>query len=416
MKVLRNRNSNNSLFWYMAYTPFFMPLGFQEYFPIYKKICVVFMLISAVLFFYMLLKNQKTVLKIGNSNKIMFSILVYHIVLLLLTLLNQGGINEGLKKIFMAPIFCYLLYYGLKNSCQTAMTTLSNIIITVLTLNITIFNALFWKSYFSVDSHLIFLGHVQIVSQICVLGLLISWYLKAHYGLVKKANILLFVSVLNLIYSGTVASLIVLALMIVFVINKKVSKRLISRKSKAGFFFFSILVISVLFMFLPDMLNGKWIVNGVNITMSGRFFIWQEGIRLAKERIVAGYGAYGVLIKVFWNAWVGRENGANYAHSMILQSMLDGGIILTSTFVYMLYTGFKSANREKSLVIKYWYNAFYIIFMIIGLIESVQEYVFFFAFIIVFAMLPYYSERELSYSKVQGQSLYMNKIFKETIV
>lgn len=75
---------------------------------------------------------------------------------------------------------------------------------------------------------------------------------------------------------------------------------------------------------------------------------------------------------------------------MILQVILDGGIILVISFVLMLFSGFKSANRSRSPNDKYWFNAYFIIFLIIGIIESVQEYFYFFAFIIIYAMLPYY--------------------------
>lgn len=299
MRKLKGINSYRCFFWYLSLVSFFLPLGFQEYFPVYKKICVALMLVSTGMALILLLQNWNSLLKIKNNNRVLLAVLAYHVLLLILTLYNQGTINEGLKKIFIAPVLCYLLYIGLKKSDYIVMNVLGNILTVVLFLNITIFNAWLWKSYFSVSSHLVFLGHVQIVSQVCILGVIVSYALKTFYGLKRKGNLLILLSLMNLIYCGTIASLIVIALLLLFIINKKIRNKTISQRKRVWILVFSILLVSALFIFLPDLLKNKWIINNLNITMSGRFYIWQEGLRLAKERIISGYGAYGVLIKVF---------------------------------------------------------------------------------------------------------------------
>ena len=89
---------------------------------------------------------------------------------------------------------------------------------------------------------------------------------------------------------------------------------------------------------------------------------------------IYGYGANGVLIKVFWSYWVGDGQGMNYMHNQILQILNDGGIILFAAFIYMLYIAMSTIDKLKGKKIRYQISTFIAIILIVMTFESIMEY------------------------------------------
>ena len=84
-----------------------------------------------------------------------------------------------------------------------------------------VFNQWFFKSYFLVDNHIIFIGHVQIASELGTLGILIA-YAESKVNSSKFNGILLLaLSIITMLYSKTSASYLVLSILIIAWIFKK---------------------------------------------------------------------------------------------------------------------------------------------------------------------------------------------------
>ena len=102
---------------------------------------------------------------------------------------------------------------------------------------------------------------------------------------------------------------------------------------------------------------------------------------------LSGYGAYGVLIKTFWHDWE-NSNGMNYAHNEVLQLLLDGGIILLVAYIAMCIVLLRNRQQGVTKNVAYWFNAFLIAFLAVGICESLTEYNYFYIFLIINLFLP----------------------------
>ena len=104
--------------------------------------------------------------------------------------------------------------------------------------------------------------------------------------------------------------------------------------------------------------------------INGRSFVWQSALEKIKERPVEGYGIDGILLSTFWTS------GFNYAHNQLLQSLLDGGIILTISFWNMIIRFAKEINKITMVKYRVLCNASLISLLFVMLFDSTTLYVY----------------------------------------
>lgn len=368
---------------YLILIPFLYPRGFQEYIGTYKMFFTGWLYLAIILivvvFVFFVTRRALTV------KKSTWMMMIYAITYIAITLYTQGGISNGYQKLFAAPALCMVCSLAMEKHCDALIRCMSNIIIVNFLLNLTIFNPVLWSQYFNSDnSHIIFLGHVQLCAQIGILGVFLA-YLEGFAGKKTKSRCLFILSLLTMIMSKTVASYITIAVLIcAFIIRKKVRNLMLNHNILMGGF---ILANVVLFVIVQKCISGKF--NYImTILTSGRTYVWRAAIDLMKGHWIYGYGAYGALIKVFWSAWSSNLEGMNYAHNELLQRLLDGGIILLILFIIMLYSYVKSIKRAKNKKIYYWCCVFTISIMVLMMFESVTEYFYIYILLTCFAYLP----------------------------
>lgn len=387
--------------WYLALLPFLFPSGFSEYSEVYKNFRVGLLLISATIIlireFILFLKKKGKI----HAQQGLIYILLYHSILLICTLVKQGNITEGLQKIFIVPAMCILMDESCDRNLGTIIDVICNILIIILFLNITLFSQFVFPNYFLVDHHIMFIGHVQTAAEISILGLLIG-YLGAIYFKKKKYYLLIVLCFITMIYSKTAASFLAIFLILVLLIlkNIKTTKIIICKYCNvltALIIIFSFVLINAnQFSFFK---NNQLLLN--NLT-NGRFFIWSEGQKLFTSSPIIGYGAYGVLIKVFWSQWSTNKLGFNYAHSTILQLLLDGGVILMLCFLAILFSYlYTEVKANKNMNTKYIVHSLFIIFLTVGMFESLTEYYYIFIFLTI---LPYVFKLDRLSSEVKYES------------
>lgn len=372
-----------NIFWYMEAMAFLFPSGFANYSLEYKKIETIilfFALLLAILrLFYVIVTGHRV-----NFNTVIVLVLLYHLALLIITLYIQGSIAEGFNKIFSVPVICLLLNYDCKNNTQNVINAFSKVLIIIFLLNVLVFNQWFFRSYFLVDNHIIFIGHVQIASELGILGILIA-YAESKVNNSKFIGILLLVlSIITMLYSKTSASYLVLSILIIaWIFKKNTFIRGIVNKY-TGLIVFFLMLIGTYLVFNDWMKEDLDTFRLVTNLTSGRTYVWLDGVRLFRQSPLIGYGAYGFKIVTFWSQWTNGGVGMSYAHSTLLQLLLDGGIILASIFIIMIFAVIK---KEKNSMVndecKYLSYVLLIAFLAVGLFESLTEYCYIFIFLLL---------------------------------
>lgn len=384
---------------YLMLLGFLFPMGYANYYSSYKNFQAIYLffwlIIILIIYFYRFLQGQ---LNLDKSSLLLIS---YSLALLFITLWKQGGINQGFQKIFVIPGVCLLLADYSQRNPKMVIDSLCNTLLLLLILNITVFNQLIFPQLFSVDNHIMFIGHVQVASEIGLLAVYVG-YLKAMNPDGKfEGYLLMIVAFVNMLYAETSASYIAIFELLVFMILGRNTgfRRFISK---------SVIVLTLILIIISGfIINIKIDSNTyfLNTILNGRLFVWNQGMDLVKESPLFGYGAYGVKIQVFWSQWVSNGIGFNYAHNTILQLLLDGGIVLMVIFIIAVLSYIKTINIIHNGKLRYISCVIMLVFITVGLVESLTEYNYFFIFL---SILPYLIYLEPLYGRT-------NELFKKDI-
>lgn len=376
--------------WYLAILPFLFPAGFAEYFSTYKNFRIIFLGVATTI----ILMRELYVLITKRGNIALsiplLLIIVYHIILLIVTLCVQGSITQGLQKIFIAPILCIFLDEACRINFRELVHVIANLLIIIFILNLFVFNQWLFQKYFLISNHIMFIGHVQIAAEIGLVGILVA-YIEYVYGQHKINSILLIsLSLLTMIYSQTSASYLTITLLIFFIIIGKFKNFRDFVNKHEVFLALLLLIASIVLINIENIPLLRNNFGKLTTLFSGRTYVWEAGMRLFEARPFWGYGAYGVLINVFWSAWSNSKSGFNYAHSTLVQLLLDGGIVLALVFLAAIVAYIKLEDeRLHNNKIKYVSHALTLTFLSIGLVESLTEYYYIFMFL---SILPFLGE------------------------
>lgn len=376
-------NSYNNLMYFIL-IPFLYPRGFHEYFGWYKAFFTFWLYLAAVLIVGMFL--FKVLRRKTKYKNCIWLMLIYYITFITITLFIQGSITEGFQKLFMAPILCMLCAMCLQKQSENFIRCVSNILILNFLLNITLFSPFLWKNYFNVDNHIIFIGHVQVAAQLGILGIFIS-YLLNMLGEKKKSKWLLALSIITMLISGTSASYVTIALLLLFFLVRRHMSMISKFFFRPGKVILIYLALNMLIFALLKKYEDGYINSMLTMYTSGRMYIWREAIKLMNGHWIFGYGVYGILIRVFWSEWT-NPAGMNYAHNELMQRLMDGGIVLALIFILMLYSYMKNIRKCNNCRLVFWAYITIIITLIIMLFESVTEYYYFFVLLSLMAYLP----------------------------
>ena len=367
-----------SIIAFVTLLAFMFPRGFDEYLPTYS---IVHKTLLALSVSYVLASNFANLISSSKiEGKMNFCLMIiYHFVLLLITLLIQHGVNEGVQKIFFTPAFFWLCSNQINKDYRKFLSIFSDILIVILFLNITLFNEHIFPQYFAIDRHITFLGHVQVIAQIGLLAITVG---VINYPIdSRKSRILIIISIINMIYSMTAVSFISIGgLLIGVLMTKKFS---IWKNISAKTIYIATLLMNMSVLIAMPNLQNKFSAYHIDLSMSGRTYVWEVIIYTMKGHWILGYGAYGVLFKMFWNLWSGNKAGSNYAHNEILQLTLDGGIVLLIVYIVFVFSCASSLNKCKNIEGKRICIVIMGVFGLISIVESVTEYYYYFAFLAI---------------------------------
>lgn len=371
---MKMKLDKNKVWLFFLLFPFLCPRGFFEIYPIYKTMMTLWLLFTMVgmIFIYVYrLAKKKVIMDIR-----LIYILLYFGILIIETLIIQKSIGEGLQKMFVTPALFMFMIVSFDKFGEKIIDVMSDILLINLLLFCSFFNPINFQRMFDVPEQICFLGHIQVSTEMALLclGLAVIIINKSR----KKARLMMFLAIVTMFLATTDAGLVILAFLsmmyILYILGLK--KRVVNLSQQkifiAGTVLEGIMLLVVLYF---------------RIDFGARYFVYLDGISKLNGHMVSGYGAYGVLIKTFWHDWE-NSNGMNYAHNEVLQLLLDGGIILLVAYIAMCIVLLRNRQQGVTKNVAYWFNAFLIAFLAVGICESLTEYNYFYIFLIINLFLP----------------------------
>lgn len=357
--------SKRSILMYLVVFGFLFPRGFISESPLYHKVCSAFMWLSVFLTWMQWIKHSakgKGVLD-GKFKRWVLSTGGYFILSIIITILCRRNLSSGLQQLFAAPSVCVFMLLNLKLNPQKLLNAVANVMCVEFTVNAIMAAS---QPYINGIYHVIFLGHIQVVSQYGILAILVGVLFELLYHDNHKRNVyLLIVTFYTMLTTDAEsATFTLVGLLIAFIIYKWKLSKLLMKKSELYVFF--MIALSVLIIYCSA-INPNLIPS---FDIHGRRFVWQSALEKIKERPIAGYGIDGVLLSTFWSS------GFNYAHNQLVQNLLDGGIILTISFWNMIIGFAKEINKIRMVKYRVLCNASLIALLFVMLFDSTTLYIY----------------------------------------
>lgn len=357
--------SKRSILIYLVVIGFLFPRGFINVSPLYHKVCSAFMWLSVFLTWIQWIKHSakgKGVLD-GKFESCILSIGGYFVLSIIVTILCRRNISSGLQQLFAAPSVCVFMLLNLKLNPQKLLNAIANVMCVEFTVNAIMAVS---QPYINGIYHVIFLGHIQVVSQYGILAILVGVLFELLYHYNHKRNVFLLIVTFYtmLTTDADSATFALVGLLIAFIIYKWKLSQFLMMKSEL--YIFLMLALSALIVYCSAI--NQNLIPGFDI--NGRSFVWQSAIEKIKERPIEGYGIDGVLLSTFWTS------GFNYAHNQLVQNLLDGGILLTISFWNMIIGFAKEINKIGMGKYRVLCNASLIALLFVMLFDSTTLYIY----------------------------------------
>lgn len=319
--------------------PYLSPLGLNSI-KGFKIIILSWMMISMVITILLWIQKPRFNLFTGVG-------IAYFLYIIIITIIETGGIGDGLRKMFGAPCLFLLIDYWMRVNKNELLKTMLHISFIEELLNLLLWNV----KVFSGDQYL--LGIRTYFPLFGVFGIYVA-LLCMEFGIsgTKRIGMLtIAMAILSnfITWSSTgVVAIVIIMGMLFFVKHEKLErivdicdcKKLIpiGVALNVGVVFFNV---QYYFSFIISNVLGE------SLMLNGRSIIWDSAIKLIKEKLIFGYGVYGVYIPL--PDWWGTSY--NYAHNQILQFLLDGGLIATILFGLLIVISGRNIDASRNYII-----------------------------------------------------------------
>ena len=141
--------------------------------------------------------------------------------------------------------------------------------------------------------------------------------------------------------SGTgIGSYFVMLVYVLFIHKSKIRSKLVNVKTLLFAYFICMLLIVYAGM-IPPLAHIIQSVLHKDLTFSGRTFIWEMCIERISKHPVIGYGNFD-------NGWIIMWHGiTRNAHNLFFDILIQGGIVLLTGYLTMVFTVFKTISDDK---------------------------------------------------------------------
>ena len=355
---------------YFILISFLNPRGFYGVIPGYKPFFTLMSWISCLLIGIYLVSNFMDNHRLFRKLDILIAFNFALVVLI--TIIDQKGIHEGLQQMLAFPMICMFVIIKVRKNPIRFLDKINNILIILFCLNLVI------SKLYPFEYHATFLGHVQMIAQLGLLSIFTCFVVALLKHQFDKKNVLqLAITILNFLFTDAFTAIIVLVLCIgfvaLFIFQHKFHQVYQVFLKKPVIYFFAFLFLDIVFIVVSC--NTSILDKVIN----GRGIIWREAFSYFKSSWLLGYGIQGVLMKPFWLEGT-SSNGFNYAHNQLVQILLDGGIVL---LISMLTTFWFVLQNVKKSSVEYLYlvNATLITVLFLMIVDAPSIYCYIYMYI-----------------------------------
>ena len=322
--------STTSLLRYLVLIPLLAPKGLDFLIPGYKA----FMTFWSMLALAMLLLDS--VIRLHGRKRISspyFGLFVYFIVAFAVSIFSVKGIVNGLQELFFFPVaFLYLIeldHAEFREYCVASAYILCALFLAEL---------LVPASLFAGNYHMTFLGHVQVFSQYGLLAFTLACFIYLKKWASRFVAILLAtLGLISMLAADADSAHLCIAVFVIVLLAKMISPsdwridfRIIVALS---------IVVSGFIVWVTIARRSPLIGTSLDWTFNGRLFVWESASNLIKDSFLFGYGVENSVITTFWSS------GMSYAHNQVMQSLVDGGVVLLIAMVWMLCSVARCVNH-----------------------------------------------------------------------
>ena len=364
-----------TIYYLFVEVAFLFPRGYAEYNTVYHQLMSLLVWGAVIL---ILLVEVPPIIKYSKKISIENSLIVtYFFLAIVITVVLQKGLSSGLQQMFAVPVFCVFLIQNMKKNSRKLLNSLSMIFIINLSLN-----AFLTQIAFDSETHIIFLGHVQMISQYGLAALVVAaLYYIMYIDKKIKMGYLNFLKIFTMLKTDAESAVFVAIIILSgFVIYKFKLYRILLFKTEI--YVLGMLALNIVIIYLTAI--NKSIIPGLDF--SGRQFVWQNALLNIKKQPVFGYGIDGVLLHTFWTEWSG--GGFNYAHNQIMQNLLDGGLVLTISFWGMIFTFIKQIKKVTERKYRVLFNSSVIALLFVMIFDSTTLYSYMYIILAIIYVVP----------------------------
>lgn len=292
------------------------------------------------------------------------AVAAFFVLNILVTLVDLHGLGEGLRTLFGWPVLFLWLAFACRARRKEVLSALANVLALLFFLQ----DACAAFGVFNESVHLSFLGHVQVVGQEGLVAFLcIALGFRERAVGEKRAALLASLVVVALIVADADSSKVVLVLALVALLLFRLKGFVDYVGHYVVPIVVALLVLSVVVVWLSVIRSNLF---GLSWDFSGRGFVWRAALALLATSPLLGFGIQGVKMDLFWGS------SMNYAHNQLMQTLLDGGIVLCISFVVMLLACAVLVKRIPDKSVRYVFTVALGIYLVLMIFDSATYYCF----------------------------------------
>ena len=327
--------SNNKLISFIIYIflliPFFRITYLVVMYPQTELVYKIWQIISILIIFVILMKY-------GKYSKFLNYFIVYFILLMLSTVLNNADVPGCIFLAIRTIGLCMIVDYGIKRDAKVFLNAFEFFLSVLVYINL--FSVIIFKDGMYINSTVGYtenwiLGYRNL-HILYILPAILASFINSYYKegkLTIRNYILLIASYLSiyLVKSGT--SLIGMTIIVGLLILNNIFKKIKLLNIKNYFLAYIILFLAIVIFRIQNLFEYI-IVDILNrdLTLTGRIYIWDYVIEFIKERPILGYGVEDSILRLNKTSFM----VSTHAHDQILEIIYKSGIVGSSIYFIIL--------------------------------------------------------------------------------
>lgn len=383
--IVKNLLLNNSIIIITIFLIFLKPYFFSSVNSINLVCNILLVVFSTLIYFYSFYNN-----KISKYQKIL---IVFLLVTLLSTILFSHSYATWIKnfiKISSISLYTELL---IKNNLDKFLKSMTMLLYVLIFL--TFITTIIWPNGIF-GNEMIFLGYDNSTIILLIFGAM--FILFSHLYIRGKQDIknifiglIPFIMVLVIYYirwsvGALIGCIIILVMIFMYILFKKCKMQKIYNKlfSLKSLFIISIVIFLLIVVFGIQKYFSFIIVDifHKDITLTNRTYIWEACFAQIKLHPILGMGMmdFESRLSIF---------GIYHAHSNFLNIILESGVLGFLLYIYLWNKVIKSVSFVKDNLLKVIYNATLFSFLIMTIIDVIDNCELLYVFLVIGYYLPY---------------------------